>query len=164
MGSIPVRVTTTKAPQLRCFSFVVATHTRNRTHSRVQNKQKQSCDLLVLQNVLKREYGVEILPRRLLWRPLRARQIPVHLPFVFISFVKLRYIEDCTPIISFVDASQNLPYSRLLGSRLCKPCRHETVNLHTESLTANFTLAPKDTICSHNLLSFCTVSHSRIEM
>ena len=36
----------------------------NRTHSRVQGMQTQSCDLLILQNKIQREYGFETLLRR----------------------------------------------------------------------------------------------------
>ena len=36
----------------------------NRTHSRVQGMQTQSCELLILQNKFKREYGFEKLLRR----------------------------------------------------------------------------------------------------
>ena len=46
------------------MAFLFGDALRARTHSRVQIMQIQSCDLLVLQNKFKREYGFEKLLRR----------------------------------------------------------------------------------------------------
>ena len=91
--------------QIKChpnrMAFLFGDALRARTHSRVQIMQIQSCDLLVLQNKFKREYGFEKLLRRFRVGSLAGRsKFPYGSPLdndttIVVLFLFLVLVDPC---------------------------------------------------------------------